>query len=276
MSQSAGSVARTRIFWYRICKAKYDYGTCGCFMIDGLALKNHDDSFHCSTAWNQIQIQAIFNPGYAKVLQEARESFGPRPMSDWPVFGCDAPLPHCEANDEWLVSLRWYDPFGKCTQEIFFLAERPPAVVSEVCRNHKDAWNNAMQKVSMEELKLHLPEFYIDPDWAPDSHSIDGVGFFPWDKHIADSRRRQTTLGLDGWGKLFMCVAKEDFDNLAGVWAMGADMSESTYKYYVREHLPKAMDYEITGRKNLARIKIKIGEAEESPCKRRKEGLAQI
>ena len=79
-------------------------------MIDGLALKKHDDSFHCSTAWNQIQIQAIFNPGYAKVLQEARESFGPRPMSDWPFFGCGAALPDCEANDEWLVSLRWYDP----------------------------------------------------------------------------------------------------------------------------------------------------------------------
>ena len=128
----------------------------------------------------------------------------------------------------------------------------------------------------MEELKLHLPEFYINPDWAPDSHAIDGVGFFPWDKHIADSLRRQTTLGLAGWGKLIMCVAKEDIDNLAGVWAMCADMSESTYKYYRREHLPKAMDYEITGRINLARIKDKIGEAEESPCKRRKEGLAQI
>ena len=245
-------------------------------MLDGLASKEGYDSFHCRTAWHQIQILSIFNPVYAKVLQEAREAFGDRPMSDWPVFGCGAALPECEANDEWLVSLRWYDPYGTCTQEVCFLAERPPAVVSEVLGNHKEELQNAWKKVSMEELKLHLPEFYINPDWAPDSHAIDGVGFFPWDKHIADSRRRQTTLGLAGWGKLIMCVAKEDIDNLAGVWAMGADMSESTYKYYKREHLPKAMDYEITGRKNLARIKDKIGEAEESPCKRRKEGLAQI
>ena len=61
-------------------------------MIDGLASNEDMRSPYCRTAWHQIAMQSLFDDDYAAVIEEARASFGDRPMSEWPVFGCGGAL----------------------------------------------------------------------------------------------------------------------------------------------------------------------------------------
>ena len=246
MSQSAGSGESFKIFWFRVCNRK----ACGCFMIDGLLSREDECSPYCRTDWQQLLWQSHFFDDCAAVMKEAKACFGDRPVKEWPVYGCGGAV---QNSNVWLVSFCWYNPFGNYTL-IFFLAERPPEVVKEVIMNHQHAWCNAMQKVTQEELNLHLPKFYADPDWAIGAHLGLRMGYFPWNEH----QTQRPSLTLKGWGVLFMCVARKDIESLAPIWAMGADMFYSTEKYYNGEQLPKAENYETTGRENLTRIQATL------------------
>ena len=131
-----------------------------------------------------------------------------------------------------------------------------------------------MAEVSKEEFALHLPKLYTNPNWSIEGsgHAIPGVGTFPWFIHHTLERR---VLSLKGWGKLFMCVAAKNIDNLAAIWAMGVDMSNRTRTYHTGQYLPKAEDFETSGRENLTRIKERIQEEAESSRKRKRaEDLA--
>ena len=211
--------------------------------------------WYCRTAWDQLLQNASEYPEIQRLQDEFRyymEFFGNRPVCDWPVFGCGARCrPWAEApGAPDICQLRFIDEHGKVTNEVHFLAHRPPTLIDEVIEKHQDSLFKAVEGMSPEELKSLFPRYtYRNLAWAPEGYAgLKGVGYFPiGDISINDANQVMT---IEGWGKLFLAIAWKNLDDLAPVWAMGYDMCERPLAYDNSVHkkppLPKAEAFNLS------------------------------
>ena len=222
--------AKAEIKWWDICQAKEASGrTCGCFMMADLWKKLPDKwRFYCRTDWDRQRERDrtayIMNAAY----------FGEEDNSKWPKFGCGARFIPFARGASKLVQMELPDG-----SDIFFLAERPPALIDDTIKMHQASWNKALNDLTPAALQKLLPKCYPDKRFAPPNYEgLLGVGYFDIDEHMKGEGK--LVLTMEGWGILLMNVAVGNLEDLGDIFTLGMDMHQRPTAYAVgSSSLPK-------------------------------------
>ena len=121
---------------------------------------------------------------------------------EWPNLGCTARFVPWGRGASKLVQMTIPDASGSKT--IYFLAERPPALVDDVIKQNQAAWTHGISSMSPEQLQKLIPKNYPAEDLAPPGYEgITGVGVFPVDSHM--KKEDFLVLTMEGWGGSPLC-----------------------------------------------------------------------
>ena len=209
---------------FDICRARLAGGeTCGCFM--SAEVWNRPTSqyrFYCNLNWKQAENE---DPWMYQQNAKIFNKDGRTGHSTWPTFGCGSRFQPWARGASKLVEIR-----NKVDgQSIFFLAERPPALIDDIIKSYQKTWIDSLGRLTPDEIRSRVPRVYPNPRWAPKSYpDIIGVGYFPVDEW---EREGSPALDMAGWGVLFMCIATKNMENLGQIFLLGLDIHDKPKDY---------------------------------------------